>query len=221
MKKPALSFAALRAANSARVRLFKGCEIDADGRTSWSLTDWMNALSGEVGEVMELLYKARHETTFPAALREELSHEIGDCQTYLDILSWQLDMTLADVTCAVLRQGYFDPLPERDWETEGLTALGQLAATLVRNAGQAPDSFQNNGLALSWRSGALADLLKKVRRGDFAPHDAALHQKLAEHVGQTQIALMLLAHGLDIDLGAATRIKFNMVSQKRGLNVTL
>lgn len=60
--------------------------------------------------------------------------------------------------------------------------------------------------------GELANLVKKVRRGDFAIDD--VRQKIADEVGDTVTYLAILCNKLDIDFGEACRVKFNAVSDR-------
>ena len=60
--------------------------------------------------------------------------------------------------------------------------------------------------------GELANILKKVKRGDFAL--AEKRQEIADELADTQIYLDLLAASLSVDLGLATMEKFNRVSRR-------
>lgn len=67
--------------------------------------------------------------------------------------------------------------------------------------------------------GEFANLHKKVRRGDLTM-DEALPQ-LARELADVQTYLDILAFQLRIDLGEATREKFNEVSMRVGCDVKL
>lgn len=71
--------------------------------------------------------------------------------------------------------------------------------------------------ALCGEAGELANLLKKVRRGDITLDEArpAIGKELADNV----IYLDLIAQQAGIDLGAATVAKFNEVSVRVGVEV--
>ena len=69
--------------------------------------------------------------------------------------------------------------------------------------------------ALCGEVGELANLLKKVRRGDFSPAEA--HKQISDELADVQIYLDLLAERMDIDLADATASKFNEVSTRQGL----
>ena len=62
--------------------------------------------------------------------------------------------------------------------------------------------------------GELANLLKKVDRGDFSLEEAKA--EIAKEFADVQTYLDIMAHKLDIDLGAATVDKFNEVSARIG-----
>lgn len=70
--------------------------------------------------------------------------------------------------------------------------------------------------ALVGEVGELANLLKKIKRGDGAPAD-----EVAKELADVMTYLDLLAAYLDIDLGNATILKFNEVSARRGSKVKL
>lgn len=62
--------------------------------------------------------------------------------------------------------------------------------------------------------GELANLLKKVDRGDFTLE--SVREDVAKELADVQTYLDILAYKLDVDLGAATRAKFNEVSERIG-----
>ena len=67
--------------------------------------------------------------------------------------------------------------------------------------------------------GEVANILKKVRRGDFSLGDARL--ALEDELADVQTYLDLLAYRIGIDLGTATIYKFNRVSVRVGSNIKL
>lgn len=67
--------------------------------------------------------------------------------------------------------------------------------------------------------GELANIMKKVRRGDFDMAD--VYDKISDELADIQIYLDLLADQLGVDLGEATRAKFNSKSAQLGLPVRL
>jgi NTP pyrophosphatase (non-canonical NTP hydrolase) len=76
-----LSFRTLRGANVARQDSYGAHGI------GWSLTDWMCALAGEVGEAANLVKKIRREDFTLEEARDELAKELADVVTYLDLLA--------------------------------------------------------------------------------------------------------------------------------------
>lgn len=70
--------------------------------------------------------------------------------------------------------------------------------------------------ALAGEVGELCNLLKKMRRGDVV--DPA---EIAKELGDIVTYADLLAARLGIDLGEATRAKFNEVSDRRGSAIKL
>ena len=66
--------------------------------------------------------------------------------------------------------------------------------------------------ALVGEVGELANILKKIDRGDFDPVTA--QDSVANELADIQCYLDLLAHKLGVDLGEATKLKFNEVSDR-------
>lgn len=81
-------------------------------------------------------------------------------------------------------------------------------------------------LALTGELGELANCLKKIKRG-LTPSAVARGKKIptkqdvAKELGDVQSYLDKLAHHLGIDLGQATRDKFNEISDEIGSGVKL
>lgn len=117
-----LTFDLLREANIARLPLFKNgrgepAHSQPDG-SDWPLSQWSNALEGEVGEVAEaledfvifariqkyvgraanLIKKIERGDTTLAEHRQALANELGDVQTYLDILAFRAGVDLGEAT---------------------------------------------------------------------------------------------------------------------------
>jgi len=67
--------------------------------------------------------------------------------------------------------------------------------------------------------GELANILKKVDRGDYEIRD--VEQKIAYEIADTVTYIDILSHKLDIDLGQAIVDKFNIVSDRIGSNIKL
>src|SRR5688572_18541901 len=86
--------------NEARCKLWHG---EAD---PWTLSDWSNALAGEVGEACNIIKKMRRlelgmrQNRSPKTMEEfkqDLSHEIADAFLYLNLLAVKagIDMEIA------------------------------------------------------------------------------------------------------------------------------
>jgi len=99
---PALTFDQLRAANVARLPLFKNAQGETahaqpDG-SDWTPADWMTAMVGEVGEAANIIKKIRRGdfargSALEAAM-EALRREFADVVIYLDILAHQFGIDL-------------------------------------------------------------------------------------------------------------------------------
>ena len=74
-------------------------------------------------------------------------------------------------------------------------------------------------LALTGEMGEAANLLKKMKRGDFTLDQ--IREDVGRELADVAIYLDLLADHLGIDLGAVTRSKFNEVSERIGSLVRL
>lgn len=70
--------------------------------------------------------------------------------------------------------------------------------------------------ALTGEVGELANEIKKLRRGDNVPRENLRHE-----IGDVIAYIDLLAASLDIDLGEASREKFNIVSERVGSGIKL
>ena len=99
-----LTFAALRAANVARLPLFKNrrgepAHSQPDG-SDWSLGEWCNAVLGELGEAANLIKKVKRGDVTLDEARTDLAKEYADVVTYLDILAFQTGVDLGEATAA-------------------------------------------------------------------------------------------------------------------------
>jgi NTP pyrophosphatase (non-canonical NTP hydrolase) len=98
VKVRSLSFAELRAANRARLPQFKNARGEPahsqpDG-SDWSDSDWLMAVTGELGEFANLRKKLlRGDMTREQAM-PMLADELADVATYLDILAFRLGIDL-------------------------------------------------------------------------------------------------------------------------------
>jgi NTP pyrophosphatase (non-canonical NTP hydrolase) len=82
------------------------------------------------------------------------------------------------------------------------------------------------GLEMAGEAGELANKLKKLvrlQRGITGTQEEreALLDDIADEMGDVLVCLDLIAEDLGIDLGLATRIKFNKTSAKQGLNTRM
>lgn len=108
LKKPRLTFFALREANLARLPLFKNAQgrpaHPVDGSLphgfDWSLTDWMTAVAGETGELANVVKKVRRGDMTMNEARAKLAQEAADIVIYLDLFAYRagfrLDLAVQD-----------------------------------------------------------------------------------------------------------------------------
>lgn len=99
-----LTFAALRAANTSRLPLFRNplgepAHARPDG-SDWSLGDWCTATIGELGEAANILKKIRRGDLTLEQARPALAAELADVQCYLDHLASQAGIDLGEATVA-------------------------------------------------------------------------------------------------------------------------
>ena len=151
-----LSLADLRRANLARLPLFR----DAHGRLShppiegqphgfdWSLSDWLTATAGELGEAANLIKKVnRGDLTLDEA-RPALAKELADVLTYLDILAHRAGVDLDAATIAK-----WNEISARVGAPLRLTDAGEL---LMRRFGETVKSGSIQPEGLSWDGDAQA-----------------------------------------------------------------
>jgi NTP pyrophosphatase (non-canonical NTP hydrolase) len=189
-----LSFSTLRDANRARVPQFRNSQggaahSKADG-SDWSPSQWMQALVGELGELARVRVQYEAGQLSYEDYVIEARKEIADVQCYLDLLSSRV----------------LDKV-EPHAGTDASTNLMRLVADLGEYA--------------NWR--------KKLERGDidaqrFAavglPKLAAVEVELATlPTANSPLPVVSDAHTEGVDLGAATRDKFNEVSRRVGAQV--
>lgn len=82
-----LSLVQLRSANVLR------CNQSFHPVLDWSPSDWMMAVTGEVGEAANLLKKGRHGDGYKLL---EIAYELADVVTYTDLLAARLGISLSD-----------------------------------------------------------------------------------------------------------------------------
>lgn len=97
-----LNFDALRGANKARLPQFKNrkgepAHSEADG-SDWKLSAWCNAVTGELGELANLIKKIERGDISLDDARESVGKELADVVTYLDILAFRCGVDLGRVT---------------------------------------------------------------------------------------------------------------------------
>jgi NTP pyrophosphatase (non-canonical NTP hydrolase) len=97
------TFAAFAAANQKRCEAQDGFKHQLG---SWSLSDWITATLGELGEAANIAKKLNRvrdgipgNTLSPAELRARFREEIGDTVVYLDLLAASQGFTLEDAAC--------------------------------------------------------------------------------------------------------------------------
>lgn len=99
---PLLTFADLRVANLARLPQFRDkhgrlCHPHVPGQPpgfDWKLTQWSNAVLGELGELANLLKKVERGDYTLDEVRQEVADELCDVATYLDILAHRCGVQL-------------------------------------------------------------------------------------------------------------------------------
>lgn len=101
-----LTFNQLRRANLDRLPQFR----DAKGRLShprqegrpdgfdWALSQWANAVLGELGEAANLIKKIERGDFTLEEGRGKLADELADVQTYLDLLAYRAGVNLGEAT---------------------------------------------------------------------------------------------------------------------------
>ncbi len=97
----ALKFSELREANVARLPQFKNAKGEIVHKTDgsdWMLSQWSNAVCGELGEAANLIKKIERGDFTLEEKREELAKEFADVVTYLDILALRSGIDLGQAT---------------------------------------------------------------------------------------------------------------------------
>lgn len=193
-----LTFDQLRAANMERVGQFKNkhgnlAHTKPDG-SDWSPAQWFKALVGELGElaVAECEYQIHGTSSFAEPVRKE----IADVQTYLDLFAAR--------------------------------CLDRGPGLATRHA--VDDSWAITGLVAAL--GTYANESKKFDRGDINLTDLEVARcqligelhfwiRVISNVDLSAGAYLMTEIGTGVDLGEATRNKFNEVSERVGCAVRL
>jgi NTP pyrophosphatase (non-canonical NTP hydrolase) len=107
-----LTFNTLRGANVARLPEFKDshgrpAHSFADG-SDWSPGEWVCAVTGELGELANIIKKVKRGDLTMIQARSAISDELADVVCYLDILAMQVGVDLGE---AVI--GKFNRVSER------------------------------------------------------------------------------------------------------------
>ncbi len=95
-----MDFSTLRNANLRRLPQFKNSKgqpahSQPDG-SDWSLAEWCNAVTGELGEAANLIKKVQRGDYTLDEARQALADEFADIVTYLDILAMRAGVDLGE-----------------------------------------------------------------------------------------------------------------------------
>jgi len=98
-----LTFKKLREANLDRLPQFRDkrgviCHANSDG-SDWSPSDWMTAVSGEVGELaseIKALRRGDYAGIERSFITKKVAHEAADIVIYLDLLVSQFGIDLGE-----------------------------------------------------------------------------------------------------------------------------
>lgn len=95
-----MDFQTLRDANTKRLPQFKNSKgqpahSKPDG-SDWSLGEWCNAVTGELGEAANLIKKVQRGDYTLEECRQDLADEFADIVTYLDILAMRAGVDLGE-----------------------------------------------------------------------------------------------------------------------------
>ena len=95
-----LTFDELRLANIKRLPEFKTkqgkpAHSEPDG-SDWSLGEWVCAVTGEMGELANLIKKVRRGDITLEESMQEIADELADTVTYLDILAFRCGVDLGE-----------------------------------------------------------------------------------------------------------------------------
>ena len=103
-----VTFDLLREANITRLPTFRNAKGELSHPTKdgeapggdWSDADWFVALTGELGELGDLMKKVRRGDLTKEEAQADLGREIADVMTYLDILAFRLGVDVGKATVA-------------------------------------------------------------------------------------------------------------------------
>jgi NTP pyrophosphatase (non-canonical NTP hydrolase) len=98
-----LTFNQLREANLRRSTEFRNAKGQLahpggfkDG--SWTISDWMTAITGELGEAANFIKKVRRGDMTLEEARASIAKEFADVVTYIDIAAFVCDIDLGEAT---------------------------------------------------------------------------------------------------------------------------
>lgn len=96
-----LTFATLREANLRRLPLFKNgkgepAHSEPDG-SDWSISEWLEALTGELGEFANWHKKFRRGDIDRDEMRAVGRAELADIQIYLDLLAYRFEQEMSEI----------------------------------------------------------------------------------------------------------------------------
>jgi NTP pyrophosphatase (non-canonical NTP hydrolase) len=116
---PSLTFDAFREANVTRCRKWH-----PEGIESWSPSDWLTAVTGELGELASLLKMRNRERDGLVGNKfsptdEQIADEVADVLTYLDLLAFVLGVDMGSAAARKFnkiseRNGFPDRLPTKE-----------------------------------------------------------------------------------------------------------
>lgn len=97
-----LTFNTLQSANMKRLPRFKNnlgepAHSKEDG-SDWTPGEWVCAVTGELGELANLIKKVRRGDFTLAEAKADIADELADVVIYLDILASQLGISLGEAT---------------------------------------------------------------------------------------------------------------------------
>lgn len=197
-----LSFEALRAANRARLPIFKNkhgtpAHALADG-SDWSPAQWLQAVVGELGEWAQKRLAFERGALSAEELAEQGGEELADVVTYVDLLALRsLDETTQHANC--------NPDPA-DHLLRLIAHLGHYANE--RKKFERGDHLSRNSMLMACGTAL-----------DMAQHELWLLTAAAADAAQPR--RVSRANQWGVVLGAAVRAKFNKISDRIGCDVRL
>lgn len=193
-----LTFKALRKANTIRLPLFKNSKGETahskpDG-SDWTLSEWMCALVGELGEAANLVKKIRRGdlSLTDEAVKSSLGDELADIVTYADIALFQMGVSATEYWRT------FGELRDNSSSYEVDYSLGGWMNCAFAGFGRAAESIHVSARA------EVAFVPGYGVSGGFRQGLAAIDR---------------IADKIDIDLGLSTVGKFNAVSRRVNADV--